>query len=721
MKLSKICSEIINYCFYLLFFTVPLFWLPVNSELFEFNKMILVYLLTTVIVTAWLIKGLSEKEFKIKRTPLDIPIVIFLIANIFSTIFSLDPHTSIFGYYGRWNGGLLSTIAYILLYYSLISNSDKKQVFYYLWTTLFSGFLVSIYAILQHPNPLFREKIGQTTILHGIDYNYWAVDVENRVFSTFGQPNWLAAFLAMIIFPLISFLLVIKRLWQKLIVFLAIVAFYIAFTFTFSRGGTVGILFGAATFVLVLPFYKETLWNKVLTKIPVADLNFFWKKIKNYSGVFLALLALVLIVNYFFGNAISLRGGLTTQANQTTTQTQNSPTAAKQTQLEVGGTQTATIRTIVWTGTIEIFKHYPILGSGVETFGYSYYLFRPAAHNLTAEWDYLYNKAHNEYLNYLATTGAFGFLSYLFLIGLFEFLALKIIFKSSWSETRFISIGLLAGYNSYLAQNFFGFSVVPITVLFFIYPALFFIFNDSLNNKFLTLFSTKNWAFLSSKLANTALKVCVLIIAFAVTISVLSFWLADYYYNRGTSSGNYQDSIKYLRVAVNLSPGEPLYQAELASNLAGYAAAADNKNTIRDSKLEAKELINKALNQHPNNTALWQTKRIVDYTLSKIDKAFYLDLIKDADTLKRLAPTDASIQYDVALVYSFVDKNDRAEKQLEEVVKLKSDYQEATVMLARIYQQNGKKPQAIKTLNDWLKNHPTDSEAADLLKTFTTN
>ena len=224
MKLSKICSEIISYSFYVLFFAVPLFWLPLNSELFEFNKMLLVYFLTVVIVTSWIVKGLAEKEFRIRRTSLDIPIVLFLAANILSTIFSLDPHTSIFGYYGRWNGGLLSTIAYISLYYALVSNTDIGQVLGYIWTTLVSGILVAIYGVLQHPNPLFAQKVGATTIYHGIDYNYWAVDVENRVFSTLGQPNWLAAFLAMVIFPLLSFLLTVKKYWQKILIFVGIAA-----------------------------------------------------------------------------------------------------------------------------------------------------------------------------------------------------------------------------------------------------------------------------------------------------------------------------------------------------------------------------------------------------------------------------------------------------------------------------------------------------------------
>lgn len=716
MSLSKICAGIIDYSFYLLFFLVPLIWLPVTSELFEFNKIILVYLMTTIIASAWIIKGLHEKEFKIKRTQLDLPILLFLSAITLSTIFSLDPHTSIFGYYGRWNGGLLSTIAYILLYYSLVSNSNKQQILYYLWTTLFSAVLVSIYALLQHPNPIFSEKVGSSTIYHGIDYNYWAVDVENRVFSTFGQPNWLAAFLTIVIFPSIGFLLIVKKNWEKLIIFAAISIFYLAFTFAYSRGGTIGLLFGTATFVLLLPFYKETLWKKFLNKIPIFDLNVLWIKFRNYLGVFLAIFSLVLIVNYFFGNAISVRGGLTTHSDQASSQT-SAPTS-KQTQLEVGGNQTATIRTIVWNGSIETFKHFPLFGSGLETFGYSYYLFRPIEHNLTAEWDYLYNKAHNEYLNYLATTGAAGFLSYLALIGLFEFIAIKTIVKSSWSQTRFISLGLLAGYNSYLAQNFFGFSVVPIAILFFAYPAVFFIINENFNKKYFTVFSGKNLEFLNSKLSNATLKVLVLIVALPILLSVLSMWLADFYYNKSISSSNYQEAIKDLRIATNLTQGEPLYKAELADNLAGYAAAATDKKIIKVSKLEAKELINKVVAEHPNNTALWQTKRIVDFTLSKIDKAFYLDLIKDADTLKSLAPTDASIQYDVALVYSFVEENKKAEKQLERVVELKKDYQEAVLLLARTYNENGKKEKAIETLRNWLKTNPTDTDGQELFKTL---
>ena len=385
MNLSKVCSKTIRFSFYTLFFFVPLFWLPITSELFEFNKMILVYLLTVTITGSWLIKSLNDKKFELRRTPLDLPIILFLLANVLSTIFSLDSHTSIFGYYGRWHGGLLSTISYIVLYYALVTHFEKKQILNFLAALFTSGLIISIYAILQHPNPIFRESVGGKTILHGIDYDYWAVDVENRVFSTFGQPNWLAGFLAILILPLVSLLFIFKKFWQKLLVLLAVAAYYLAFTFTYSRGGSVGLLVGVATFVCLFPIYKLTLFEKIRSKIPLLDISQTLGRIKLYLLPILALMLLVFTVNQFFGNALVRRGGLTTNISESVSEKPAEQISRPPTVLETNGRETARIRTIVWTGAVETFKHYPFFGSGVETFGYSYYLFRPATHNYTGE------------------------------------------------------------------------------------------------------------------------------------------------------------------------------------------------------------------------------------------------------------------------------------------------------------------------------------------------
>ena len=75
-------ARAIRWCFYALVFLVPLIFLPNTSELFEFNKMIVTYLLTTIIAAAWAADCVLQKKFVLRRTPLDIPIIIFLILSL---------------------------------------------------------------------------------------------------------------------------------------------------------------------------------------------------------------------------------------------------------------------------------------------------------------------------------------------------------------------------------------------------------------------------------------------------------------------------------------------------------------------------------------------------------------------------------------------------------------------------------------------------------------
>ena len=87
----------------------------------------------------------ASGRFKVQRTVLDIPIVLFL-SQIISTIISIDPHVSIWGYYSRFNGGLLSIIDYIFLYYAFASNLyEIKYVKRVLKVSLVSAFLVALW------------------------------------------------------------------------------------------------------------------------------------------------------------------------------------------------------------------------------------------------------------------------------------------------------------------------------------------------------------------------------------------------------------------------------------------------------------------------------------------------------------------------------------------------------------------------------------------------
>jgi O-antigen ligase len=366
----------IHFLFLSLFFLTPLIFTQSNSELFELPKMYFVYLATASITIFHLINVFKNQVPFYKKTFLDIPLLLFLISQTISTYYSVDPHTSFFGYYSRLNGGLLSLICYSLLYWILVVYIDsdlKNKIINY---SLLSGFLVSIYAIAQH---------------FGIDKNWWIQDVQSRVFSTFGQPNWLAAYLCILIPLSLHQTFNTNKSKINIKYFSLSAIFYISLLFTKSKSGILACLIS-----LIVFFFVEFFKNKNIRKLLIINYSLF--------------IILLLIISNPIKDQI-----FPPKNTSPSTNTENS---------KILVTSSGDIRKIVWQGSVDLWKKFPIFGTGVETFAYSYYWTRPVEHNLTSEWDFLYNKAHNEYLNYLATTGTVGLCTYLifiFFIGVWHF------------------------------------------------------------------------------------------------------------------------------------------------------------------------------------------------------------------------------------------------------------------------------------------------------------
>ncbi len=233
--------------FYILFFTIPLAVYPYTSELFEFNKIVLLYILTSSIIAAWAIQMITSKRIVFKRTMLDIPLLVFLGTQAISTLLSIDFRTSLLGYYSRFNGGLVSSFCYAVLYWIWISTMDKRSTLKALYCLLFSAFLVSLYGIAQH---------------FGIDHDIWVQDVQSRVFSSLGQPNWLAAWIVAIL-PITWCLAISDK--QKAISRISMYWFWIALSgllfitllYTKSRSGVLGL------FIAFVLFWSIVIWRGI--------------------------------------------------------------------------------------------------------------------------------------------------------------------------------------------------------------------------------------------------------------------------------------------------------------------------------------------------------------------------------------------------------------------------------------------------------------------------
>jgi len=703
----KVLRTIIVFFFNFLLLSVPLYFRFVNEELFEFNKMILVYGLTTTISFFWILRMIFHKKLIFKKTALDIPILLFLISQIISTVISIHPRTSLLGYYSRFNGGLLSTISYIVLYYAFVSNIKKKDLTGILISTFLSGAIVSIYGILEH----FGHSLSCLFVPGVKDFSVecWKQDVQSRVFASFGQPNWLAAYVITLL-PLGIALSIQKKykINQKIFFSIVSILLFIVLIFTRSRSGLVGLGGGIIFSVFIAIFLNFKKDNNQKSKI---DRKFFY---------FIA--SGILISSAIFGTMFSpsiseiMNNKKESQITiETSTNSENTPV---ENSLETGGTDSGKIRQIVWKGGLQIWKRYPIFGSGVETFAYSYYLDRPREHNDVSEWDFLYNKAHNELINILANTGIFGLLTYLSILITFGLLVIK---KSITNQNdSFISLAILIGIINLSISNFFGFSTVAVNVLMFIFFGISMVLNTKIKSKNLQKpsnriksvndLSAEQYFFISISL----------ITALVISIKIYNYWDADRLFYVGKTNfkaGNYLVGVQKQLEATQKSPHESLFYDNLSDNYAKLAVELINvgdataASAVIDEAIKASDLALENNNRHLN---FYKTRSRVFVTLGQINEEYLIEAQNTLNKSIELAPTDPKLVYTQGVIDLSLGKIESGTQLIEKSIELKPNYEKARWKAAEIYENNGQISKAIEQLKYILENiSPNDEKTKE--------
>ncbi len=87
----RITDGLIIWGFTLFTFLLPLFFLPTTADVYDFNKQILLYATTTIILIAWVINSIAQKTFRLVLTPFTLPFGILTSAFIASTTIESPP------------------------------------------------------------------------------------------------------------------------------------------------------------------------------------------------------------------------------------------------------------------------------------------------------------------------------------------------------------------------------------------------------------------------------------------------------------------------------------------------------------------------------------------------------------------------------------------------------------------------------------------------------
>lgn len=147
-RTSAIFEIIISVSLVALFFGLPLFFTGSTFQGIAFEKQIYLYFWLLVGLVAWVSKGVLSGEMRIRRTPFDIPIILFWLFYLVSAFFSVDRWHSFWGFFGDPSRGVISVTALILLYYLLLSHFTPKRFYWMFGAFLVSSFLVVVWSFL---------------------------------------------------------------------------------------------------------------------------------------------------------------------------------------------------------------------------------------------------------------------------------------------------------------------------------------------------------------------------------------------------------------------------------------------------------------------------------------------------------------------------------------------------------------------------------------------
>ncbi|OGI07666.1 MAG: hypothetical protein A2Y40_04195 [Candidatus Margulisbacteria bacterium GWF2_35_9] len=275
-------KRIINGLLLVLIFGIPIFFTSATRSVFEVNKLLLLRVTTTLSIVFICIRALlvdydKKNEdaiyknrdyyevFGVKwyKTGIEIPIVIWLIVNVISTLISQNLYVSIIGAYDRWEG-LITVFNYTILFLLFTKIVDNIRFFYWIFYSFITSASISaIYGIAQS---------------NGFDFMQWSADATKRAFGSINNPVHYGPYIGMMILLVFGYMIQIKYFQNKMpkiryhllflvSIILTLIIYYAMFT-SWGRGTWLGFQ-GALTFFLLFITKLFVTKNKKLFFIDV--------------------------------------------------------------------------------------------------------------------------------------------------------------------------------------------------------------------------------------------------------------------------------------------------------------------------------------------------------------------------------------------------------------------------------------------------------------------
>jgi len=358
------------------------------------------------------------------KHPLVYSMLIFTLTMILSGIFGAQWNRSFWSTLSR-SGGIFNWLHFLVYFLILISVlKDKLSWTWFLKIFASVTFLVSLYA--------WAQRMGASIVYESGVY---------RLTGTIGNAAFLAGLLLFGIFAFLYLFVSSKHKYWRIYYIVGAVSNLLIMALSQTRGTMLGLATAVFLGLIILSFSQKQIG----------------KKAANIYRVIL-LLSIIFVVGIF-----SARDSAFVKHNTLLN---------RFTAIDFSDTTTQT-RLYAWRGGLEAFKDKPIFGWGVDNFNIAYNHYFDADFYNYVQTETWFDRAHNQLVEYLTTTGVIGLLAYL----LIWYFVLATIVKLRKKEKidHYQTILLLGVLVAYFVHNLLVFDSVS-TLLSFVFVLAFIYF-----------------------------------------------------------------------------------------------------------------------------------------------------------------------------------------------------------------------------------------------------
>jgi len=725
-------NKILKVLMYATVFLMPVFFLPLTFEVLEFSKLHLLFVLVWLSVLVWLLKMIvQDKKMSVRYSIIDFAVLAFMATAVISSVFSVDKISSLFGYYGRFSTGLISTLTFGAFYFLVVNNlgnvkhkvkNAKQQLKTQntgtekieegavtaqgiIKTLLWSGGVAMFFA--------YFALFGIWAKLASTNSHLSLMVVKNlalRISPVGGTLEALAMFLTVLIIIATMMILgisapfspVSKKKRALRSIFLGAFVFFAFLLLIIADFTPAWIILSLGLLILIVfVLRKRTLKKEVHRLIlPIALII--------VSGLFLILNFRVMtsaFPNFILNrNQGFLQERIMSQNESWSVAGQSSISGFKQS----------------------------LIGSGPGTFYYDFSKFRPETLNRGGLWAVAFERSGNVFAETLATMGFLGLLGFLAIpVLLFWKIFVSaggLRFRSRRDKGEKLDSGvqlLMLVFASVLLIQFFYYQTLTLSFLFWLFLALAISWFDlSGQESYKPIIKKREFKLKDFvEMALVLETVCiVLFLAFVVLCFFgFKFYLADMNYVKALKEPDLDKKAQILQESIRMNPHQARYQMVISKifivkaqeKLAGLGEG-ENQDEIVQSIALARAFAGNAnliapsqFNSWQNLTDLYQTIAV----MSGENEQFInlaIDSLKEASALE---PSNPRVYTDIGRLYLATGQKEEAKAEFEKAMAQKEDYGPANINWVLMLEDEGRKEEAIAKLEWFLSRIPNDIEA----------